>query len=68
MITPGKYKHFKGGIYTVLFIAEHTETGELHVVYKNPDLDTIWIRPLLMFDSQVILDDGTRVNRFEKIE
>ena len=34
-IEPQKmYRHFKGNLYFVLDIAEHTETGEMMVVYK----------------------------------
>lgn len=29
----GVYKHFKGGEYGVLGVAEHSETGEKMVVY-----------------------------------
>ena len=33
-IVPGIYRHFKGNEYEVIDIAEHTETGEMLVVYK----------------------------------
>ena len=33
-IKPGKYRHFKGGEYEVLFTARHSETLEEMVVYK----------------------------------
>ena len=32
--TDRKYRHFKGNYYHVTDIAEHTETGEMFVVYK----------------------------------
>ena len=33
-ITIGTYRHFKGNLYSVLDFAEHTETGEMMVVYQ----------------------------------
>ena len=33
-IKPGIWRHYKGGIYEVLFCATHTETGEELVVYQ----------------------------------
>ena len=30
-----KYKHFKGNVYKVLALANHTETNELLVVYQD---------------------------------
>ena len=34
--TPGRrYKHKKGGTYTVLHIAEHTERDETLVIYQH---------------------------------
>jgi hypothetical protein len=52
----GAYRHFKGGIYTVLGVARHSEdpTQEF-VVYKNKD-NKFWIRPLAMFLEHVDRD------------
>ena len=33
----GLYRHYKGGIYLLLGVAAHTETGELLVVYVSLD-------------------------------
>ena len=35
-VAPGRYRHYKGGEYTVLGVARHSETEELVVVYR-PD-------------------------------
>jgi len=64
-IKPGRYKHFKGGEYEVIGIAQHSETLEKLVVYRPLYGEKgIWVRPLDMFlDMKVI--DGTHVPRFE---
>ncbi|WP_331669476.1 DUF1653 domain-containing protein [Emergencia timonensis] len=33
-IIPGRYRHFKGNEYEVLYIAKHSETLEPMVVYR----------------------------------
>ena len=33
-IQPGKYRHFKGKEYEVLYLARHSETEEWMVVYR----------------------------------
>jgi len=65
-IKKGKYKHYKGNFYEVLFIAKHTETEEQLVIYKSLDANKIWARPISMW-NEVVEIDGKKVKRFELI-
>ena len=48
------FKHFKGDLYLLIDVAEHSETGEEMVVYKALyGLCKIFVRPKEMFLSQV---------------
>lgn len=61
---PGKYKHFKGNLYQVLFIAIHSETEEQMVIYKALyGEQKIWARPLRMF-TETVEHEGKIVPRF----
>jgi hypothetical protein len=64
LITPGRYRHYKGGEYTVIGVARHSETEEFYVVYR-PDYGDrqLWIRPLAMFQEQINFN-GQSVARF----
>lgn len=66
-IIPGRYQHFKGKNYAVLYLATHSETMETYVVYRQLYGEgSVWIRPLSMFQEQVEVD-GKMVPRFRYI-
>jgi hypothetical protein len=49
-ISPGLYRHYRGGLYEVMGVARHSETLEALVVYRPIDSDTgWWVRPHAMF-------------------
>ncbi len=53
-IKPGRYRHFKGNEYRLLYMAKHSETLAEFVVYQALYGEGgIWIRPAKMWDEQV---------------
>ncbi|MCR5734779.1 MAG: DUF1653 domain-containing protein [Lachnospiraceae bacterium] len=51
------YRHFKGNLYQIVEIAEHTETGEKLVIYRSlTEPDKVYARELSMFMSEVDRD------------
>ena len=66
-ILPGRYRHFKGNEYEVLFIAKHSETNEDMVVYRALYGDFgIWVRPASMW-NEIIERNGMIYQRFTYI-
>ena len=64
----GKYRHFKGNEYEVLYIARHSETLEEMVVYRALYGECgIWVRPLSMW-NETVEHNGALVKRFEYID
>ncbi len=65
-IRPGRYTHFKGNEYEVLYIARHSETLEPVVVYRALYGEgSIWVRPAEMWAGEV-KKDGAPVCRFSR--
>ncbi len=66
-IKTGRYRHFKGNEYEVLFVAKHSETLEPMVVYRALYGEGgIWVRPLSMWNETVVRD-GKEEKRFTYI-
>ena len=64
----GKYRHFKGNEYEVLYIAKHSETQEELVVYRALyGAGEVWVRPKAMWNEQVERD-GKTFQRFTYID
>ena len=60
----GRYRHFKGMEYEVLFIAKHSETMEDMVVYRALYGErAIWVRPAAMF-LETVEREGKKIPRF----
>ena len=54
-LKPGRYRHFKGNDYELLYVARHSETLEEMVVYRALYGDGgIWVRPAHMWDEPVV--------------
>ena len=63
----GRYRHFKGGEYEVLYIAKHSETLEDMVVYRALYGEgAVWVRPASMWD-ETVERDGNTYRRFTYI-
>ena len=60
-IPEGVWRHYKGNLYCVLFVARHTETLEEMVVYRDAaDAGKVWARPASMWNEEVETGGGRR--------
>ncbi len=63
----GKYRHFKGNEYEVLYLARHSETLEEMVVYRALYGEHgVWVRPAHMW-NEIVDRDGIKQKRFTYI-
>lgn len=68
-----QYQHYKGGLYEIITLAEHSETKEPMVVYKSILFGTVYVRPLSMWFDKITVNKGDKdfereVYRFEEIK
>jgi len=63
-IKPGRWRHYKGGDYEVLYTARHSETLEPMVVYRALYGEGgVWVRPAAMWREPVTVN-GATMQRF----
>jgi hypothetical protein len=68
-IMPGEtWQHYKGGRYTIITLANHTETKEPLVVYQSLSFGSTYARPLSIWCETVENKRGGIEPRFKKIE
>jgi hypothetical protein len=61
---PGRYRHYKGGLYDVVATVRHSESLEPMTLYRALYGEHgLWVRPAAMFNEQVVVD-GLRQRRF----
>ena len=66
-IKTGRYRHFKGNEYEVLYLAKHSETLEPMVVYRALYGERgVWVRPASMW-NETVERDGKSDQRFTYI-
>ena len=65
---PGRYRHYKGGLYEVLDTVRHSESLEPMTLYRALYGECgLWVRPAAMFLEEVMVE-GVRRPRFIRIE
>lgn len=68
-LRPGLYRHFKGGLYTVLGVAQYSENEEKMVVYRAEYGDhQLWVRPYDMFVGPVDREKYPDVEQNERFQ
>ena len=61
------YRHFKGDLYKIIASAWSSEDHKVEmVVYQQHPVGAIWVRPLTMFNQEVLYT-GDWVPRFERV-
>ncbi|MDB5850289.1 MAG: hypothetical protein JWP29_4041 [Rhodoferax sp.] len=54
---PGRYRHYKGGLYDVVGTVRHSETLEPMTLYRALYGEQgLWVRPAAMFNETVDID------------
>ena len=68
MFQKGIYRHYKGNLYELIDIVNHSETLEKMVLYRALYGEgELWVRPISMWD-EIVEVDGRKVKRFELVE
>jgi hypothetical protein len=64
---PGRYRHYKGGLYDVVGTVRHSESLEPMTLYRALYGEQgLWVRPAAMFLETVVIG-GVAQPRFSKL-
>ena len=68
MISPGRYRHYKGKDYIVIGVGRHSEDVKQELVVYRQDYGdrSLWVRPKAMFTETVDVA-GQALPRFQYI-
>lgn len=58
------YRHYKGGLYRVVFEGLYEPTMEEVTIYMSVETGKVWVRPTKVFHEIITLDNGKFVPRF----
>jgi len=65
---PGRYRHYKGGLYDVIGTVRHSETLEPMTLYRALHGEHgLWVRPAAMFNEEVATEHGHQ-SRFVRLQ
>lgn len=68
MLKKGIYRHYKGNLYELVDIVNHSETLEKMVLYRALyGKGELWVRPISMW-NEIVEVDGKKIKRFEIAE
>lgn len=68
MFEKGIYKHYKGNLYELVDVVNHSETLEKMVLYRALYGEKeLWVRPISMWNEEVEVN-GKKVKRFELVK
>jgi hypothetical protein len=63
------YRHYKGGTYTLLYVARNSEQRDQELaVYVSHERQQVWVRPWSMFNELVQWPDGVQRPRFTPLQ
>lgn len=59
------YRHYKGGLYSIVACSIREDTLEPLVTYRSVERGTAWTRTLANFTEAVVVEGGPLRRRFE---
>lgn len=66
---PGeKWQHYKGGIYEIIALANHSEDMQPYVVYRSLSFGTTYARPFSMWHDVIDKQGYAGAKRFKKLK